>query len=342
MHTKPSAGTIRLTSGGTMNERPGDPCGGEPHAHGVSFYDRDEHAVALVADYVVDGLARGERVLLVVTEPHVAALDLALRSVGVEPQRARAAGRYVTLDAATTLATFMVDDLPDRDRFMFHVGGVIEAARADGSTVRAFGEMVALLWDEGNVAAALELESLWNRLADLQDFALLCAYPAAALGGAPLADVGRVCDLHSSVLPPSSYRGALPRTDAELDEFGRWSEVFVPVPEAVPAARRSVAAILEGWSAEDVAWDAALVTSELATNAVRHGQSAFRLLVSRAPGVVRVAVEDVADGWPRRRDAAVDAFDGRGLAIVEALSDRSGCEERLGGKVTWAEFTSTS
>ena len=308
-----------------------------PHAHDVAFYDHDSEVVDLVADHVAVGLALGERVVLIVTDAHRAALDEALLLRAVDPHQARRTGSYLTLDAAETLAAFMVDGMPDRERYMTVVGGVIDAARADGSTVRAFGEMVALLWADGNVPAAIALEALWNELAEFHQFTLLCAYPTAALDGARLDHVDRVCELHSSVLPPRSYDlpVAAPDTEPAVLEL---SGMFLPVPAAVPAARRFVTAVLAMWGADEVAWEAGLVTSELATNAVRHGQSAFRLFVSRPAGAVRIAIEDVAAGWPSRRDATLDDVDGRGVAIVEALSSRWGCDARLGSKVAWAEI----
>lgn len=308
-----------------------------PHDHAVSFYDHEGEIVAGVARYVGEGLVRGERAVVVATGGHRAALDEALLGMGVDAPGARRSGHYVVLDAAETLASFMVDDMPDAAKFVEIVGGVVGTARADGSTVRAFGEMVALLWEIGNVAAAIELESLWNDLARHEQFTLLCAYPTTALDGARLSDVSRVCDEHSSVLPPSSYQSTTALDAADAADRER-SELFVPVPEAVPAARRFVVATLEQWGEDALASDAALVTSELATNAVRHGASPFRAVVSRDSGVVRVAIEDVGPGWPELRAATARSCDGRGVAIVEAVAARAGCDALADGKIAWAEF----
>lgn len=64
--------------------------------------------------------------------------------------------------------------------------------------VRAYGEMVALLWDEGNATGALRLEELWDELQRETEFSLLCAYPEDALGGE--ADCARVHAAHTHVL----------------------------------------------------------------------------------------------------------------------------------------------
>ena len=150
---------------------------------------------------------------------------------------------------------------------------MITDARAHGTRVRAYGEMVALLWDLGDVSGAVELEELWNALQQDHEFDLLCAYPTSALGDARLADVSEVCALHTQVLPPSGYATGAPAADATIAEY---SQVFLPVPEAVAAVRRFVTEVLTHWREVDLMSDAALVASELATNAVLHASSPFR------------------------------------------------------------------
>jgi anti-sigma regulatory factor (Ser/Thr protein kinase) len=311
--------------------------GSAPHQHAVDFYDHDGQLAVAVARFVADGLNGGERVVVIATRSHLAALDDVLRERDLDPVRARTDGLLLTLDAADTLDTFMVDGSPDPDRFLAHVGGIVSAAAADGRKVRAFGEMVALLWDEGNVTAALDLESSWNDLAELESFSLLCAYPTTAFDDARLADVRRMCHLHSSVLPPSSYDTSVP--GARDIASGQRSEVFLPVPEAVAALRRFVIDVLARWGEHDLVEDGALVASEMATNAVRHGDSPFRAVMGRSDGVVRLGVEDVGPGWPQKVSATLDDSAGRGLAIVEALAHRWGCDPVPDGKVIWAELT---
>jgi anti-sigma regulatory factor (Ser/Thr protein kinase) len=242
------------------------------------------------------------------------------------------------LDAAETLAGFMADSGPDRARFRQVVGGVIERAGRGGRGVRAFGEMVALLWEAGDVAGAIELESLWNDLAHHFQFSLYCAYPLSLLeANGDLDAINQVCRHHSGVLAPLSYQ----RRSATAPDVGaapERDELFLPVPEAVGAVRQFVRDALAGWDESELADDASLVASELATNAVRHADSAFRFVISRRDAVVRVAVHDVSPALPVRRDCDLENFGGRGVAMVERLSVRWGTEQRAGGKVVWAEL----
>ena len=73
-------------------------------------------------------------------------------------------------------------------------------AEAFAATVRGFGEMVALLWDAGQLDAAIELEAMWNEMASQFSFSLLCAYPQAATSGEEHSDaLAHVCDAHTQI-----------------------------------------------------------------------------------------------------------------------------------------------
>jgi hypothetical protein len=72
----------------------------------------------------------------------------------------------------------MVARQPDRKRFEATVGALVRklSLKAAGRGVRAYGEMVDLLWNSGASAAAIRLENLWNELLEAREFNLLCAY----------------------------------------------------------------------------------------------------------------------------------------------------------------------
>src|SRR5213078_3442317 len=80
------------------------------------------------------------------------------------------------LDAQETLASFMVDGMPEWTAFHKACGGAIAELRLQYPAVRAYGEMVDILWQRGERHAALRLEEFWNELGRLQTFSLFCAY----------------------------------------------------------------------------------------------------------------------------------------------------------------------
>jgi signal transduction histidine kinase len=190
------------------------------HHHTVQFYENDHFLEAAVANYLVEGLDAGEAAVIIATPAHRDAFTLRLSARGCDPSALALSGRLVILDARETLSSFMMHALPNRTAFLENVGSVIdECARVvDGAPVRAFGEMVNLLWQDGNVEGAIQLEEFWNELRSSSNFSLLCAY---ALGnfykGAHGEDFHRVCRAHSHVLPTEGY--------LELDETARLREV---------------------------------------------------------------------------------------------------------------------
>src|SRR6266849_3752328 len=173
-----------------------------PSDHLVQFYEADAVLVETVVEYVGAGLRAGELTIVIITETHRVEVEEGLRSDGLDLDSAHAAGQYITLDAAETLAWIMADGEPDPARFEEVIWTVVGRAAEGGRPVRAFGEMVALLAAEGNHAAAVRLEALWNDLRGVHAFALLCAYPVNALGGIAFKAVfGDVCAEHTLVIP---------------------------------------------------------------------------------------------------------------------------------------------
>lgn len=172
--------------------------------HFVQFYENDRYIVEKISRRAGRALEIGGSCVLVATRPHLADLELRLYRLGMNIESLRIQGRYVALDAADTLARFMVDGLPDRIEFNKVVGDVIAWATRQSSRqfVSVFGEMVALLCAANNSSAAIHLEQLWNELARTYRFSLCCAYPLTAfandLEGSTLL---RVCAEHSLALP---------------------------------------------------------------------------------------------------------------------------------------------
>lgn len=171
---------------------------GPAHHHLVEFYERDDLLADSVRAHIEPGLRGGETAILVATEAHRELFETALLSSGVDVGAARRTGRYQALDAGETLSKFMVDGAPDPTRFWTTIGGLVATATGSGRRVLIYGEMVAVLWAEGNVAAAIALEDLWNELGRIRPFSLLCAYPTTTFDRVESTTLFRVlCEQHS-------------------------------------------------------------------------------------------------------------------------------------------------
>jgi PAS domain S-box-containing protein len=174
--------------------------------HVMLAYEEDAHLLDTVSHFAATGLAAGEATVVIATPPHREQLEARLCAQGVDLASARLQGQYVPVDAAETLAQVMSNGWPDAERFADVVGGIIACAGSRYPRVRAFGEMVALLWVAGHEDAALRVEALWHDLIHTYTFPLLCAYPMPGFARrAHTSQFLTICAAHSHVIPTESY-----------------------------------------------------------------------------------------------------------------------------------------
>lgn len=162
--------------------------------HGVHFYSTDEGVVAAVADKFEVAIGGGEGLLLVATAQHRSGIEAELRRRGARLDQVP----YHPFDAAETLESLLLNGMPDRQLFQAVVGALVTKLVCEGP-LTIYGEMVNLLWQRGDVMAAMRLEGLWNELGAGTDFSLLCGYRTGGSRDGSL--VARVSGLHSHELP---------------------------------------------------------------------------------------------------------------------------------------------
>ncbi|MER5400307.1 SpoIIE family protein phosphatase [Streptomyces sp. NPDC002599] len=112
-------------------------------------------------------------------------------------------------------------------------------------------------------------------------------------------------------------------------------------PEALSEARHMIRAAVRAWGARDRADEIELVADELITNTLMHTEGSAIVTLRVLAGSdrrLRVEVEDSSSALPRRREAGESGVSGRGLLLVDRLTDVWGVEARGGGKVVWCEF----
>jgi hypothetical protein len=156
------------------------PLPGAPHNHhhAVQFYGNEQSLFTTVATFLSEGLVARQPAIVIATPSHRAAIEEHLCDRLIDCEQARRNGDLVMLDAEEMLGQFMIEEVPDPGLFEQNVGSVVKQV-LDGrgrTTVRAYGEMVDVLWKQGRAEAAINLEILWNKLALKYSFALLCGY----------------------------------------------------------------------------------------------------------------------------------------------------------------------
>lgn len=185
-----------------------------PHCcHSVKFYEHDLELIETLGRHIGHALECGDTAIVIATRPHREGLAEELRLRKINVSAAVKAGRFIQLDAARTLAKFMVGGSPDRQKFEDCIGSLLRQAEglaAPGRRLVAFGEMVALLWAQGKRDATLRLEELWNELAERHTFDLLCAYPVSGFDRAEHRRLFfSICGEHIDVNPAESYPEAV-------------------------------------------------------------------------------------------------------------------------------------
>jgi len=180
--------------------------------HEVQFYFDDRFLIRSLSSFVQTALEAGSSAVIVATKSHREGLAAQLERAGVDLTEAMKESRYMALDAAETLAQFLVDGLLDETLFHKLIGDVVSCAAAaarrddDDTKVVIFGEMVTLLWLRGETKAALQLEQCWNRLAESHFFHLRCAYPITSFDREVHTELfSRICGEHKVVIPAEGY-----------------------------------------------------------------------------------------------------------------------------------------
>jgi DNA-binding NarL/FixJ family response regulator len=172
--------------------------------HEVQFYSDDAVFLESFTRFIADALKACNPALVFVTRSHGDSLLKRLRAEGVDVDTVIQQGTYISLDAADSLSTIMVDGLPDPVRFFESLSGLIKAAssaaKAEHPRVAFCGERVGLLWAEGKTDAAIRLEQFCNELAKTHEVDILCAYPFCDFRGEEDERAfKRICAEHSAV-----------------------------------------------------------------------------------------------------------------------------------------------
>lgn len=171
-----------------------------PTQHVVQIFENENSLIDLLENYVVGGIRSGDAVILIATESHIQTISGKLRDAGFDPFQLKLKDQFLPLDAHQMLDHFMVDGKPDPLLFRHAVSDLMARAGRYNRQVRAYGEMVAILWQQGKKEQALQLEELWNEFCVNNEFALFCAYPQDVFNHDNDQSIRKVCSAHSHVI----------------------------------------------------------------------------------------------------------------------------------------------
>jgi signal transduction histidine kinase len=296
----------------------------EPRAHMLELHDDDAHLVDRVAHYFAAGLRLGLPALAVATAAHRDALAQRIAAGGVDVGAAVAGGRLVMLDPEAVLDAIMDRGAPSPARFRDYFGGAIARARAGGApTVRAYGELVDVLWQRGERAAALRLEALWNELAAEQPFELLCSYAMDNFGRTTDREgFEAVCRAHTHVIPTERI-APLATSPAQMRELSMLEQRARSLEHEIERRTRLEARLREALEREKAA-------REEAERAVRFNEMFVGMLghdLRNPLGAIAMGATYIARSSPNekitRTTTRILASTSRMSSMVEQLLDFS-------------------
>jgi PAS domain S-box-containing protein len=171
------------------------------HAHAVQFFESDTELNDKLLSFFLDGLRHTEAAIIIATPKHRVTFEASLDAANLNVKSLKHSGQLILLDAEETLSSFMLNGLPDPVKFEKIIGSLFDKTSARFSEINAYGEMVGLLWDEGNTEGTIYLEQLWNDLSKTRKFKLLCGYGHHQFSAGKDADgFDRICAEHSHVV----------------------------------------------------------------------------------------------------------------------------------------------
>jgi MEDS: MEthanogen/methylotroph, DcmR Sensory domain len=175
-----------------------------PCEHVVQIYEDNDAFLEMLAAFVGSGINAGDSVIVIATPVHIIALEDRLKEHGINIAALIAGDQYIPLDAEKTLSQFMVNNWPDETLFMQSISALLKQARGKNRKVRAFGEMVALLWAQGCNGATVQLEHLWNKFCQQHELSLFCAYPKIGFTQDADKSIRHICESHSRLIAASA------------------------------------------------------------------------------------------------------------------------------------------
>lgn len=201
-------------------------------SHTVQFYEDEQSLVSTMVDVVGPALASGATAVAVASATHLRALEAILSRHGLlDGQALATSGHYHALDTERVLPLFMINGLPDRQRFERSVGVLLaDAAAKAGGDMVVVGEAGALMRTGQTPTGptltdpAVMLERLFLAQMAATPFTLRCLYPLDVF---PAADdcalFEQLCAMHDSVNPAASVnldggRDTLQRSIAMLQQ----------------------------------------------------------------------------------------------------------------------------
>ena len=187
-----------------------------PSGHIVQLYQDADFYCEAISHFAAEGLVRGESIIIVATGPNWANISRRLEGKGFDTSELFRRGQLTLLDADATLPKFMAGNMPDGEIFKPLAKEAIAKARSGGkySRVRWWGEMVNVLYVNGNLRGSNRLEEFFDEVGHEESVPMFCSFLMDKFDPKIYEEAfGNICRTHSHVIPAEDY--ALHRTTVD-------------------------------------------------------------------------------------------------------------------------------
>ena len=171
-----------------------------PCDHLVQVYENEKTFLDTLEGFAGTGFLANDSVVIIATSSHLDSLNGRLSSQGFDLSSLIESDQYIPIDAEDLLSVFLVDGWIDEKIFNGFISDIVSRAKQRNGKVRAFGEMVAILWEKGYCGATVQLEHLWNQLHHKAPFTLFCAYPKSGFTQSANDSINIICKQHAKVI----------------------------------------------------------------------------------------------------------------------------------------------
>lgn len=169
--------------------------------HLVQVYENEKIFLDTLEGFAGTGLIHDESVIIIARKKTIEALNNRLITQHFDITELERSNKYLTFDAEEVLNQFMDGNWPNENKFHVLFHDILAKARGEENRkVRAFGDMVAVLWERKLAVATMYLEGLWEQLREIENFTLFCAYPKSCFSNENLHGIESICRSHSKVI----------------------------------------------------------------------------------------------------------------------------------------------
>lgn len=153
----------------------------QPEGHLIFFYNKQSELLKPLSEFIYYGIQAKEICIVIAQRANIIKINQRLNELLINADKQINKGQYIVLDANTILKKIMLNGLPNKTLFLETFNQAFSVLRNNypykKRKIRVYGELTATFYLTRNLKGIIQLESMWNELANKQSLTLFCGYP---------------------------------------------------------------------------------------------------------------------------------------------------------------------